>query len=311
MSFLVESLTRSAKIRTMAPMSQSTFLESDLIQMADDELLLKLVSDIRRIREDFFLSTKRVPIVAGVTHYTIPERAIGTSFDCLHYVDVNGQICGPALVRIDVERKGELIRGDSLRKFYIEGDEVVIAEPTASQGWLEFSYPRKPNRLVATSACAKITHITENADFIEFDVDTDLTVDLPVGSAVDFLSVRSPFLLWAEDSVTTGVSSTQIQVARADVVNRAGVIEPKVGDYICPAGHANVPMIPEEFHPVLAQMVAVRILASLGHTEKYNVAKNDLKEVRLEALTLIKNRVSAAPKRPSGRNGLLAAFNGK
>jgi hypothetical protein len=308
MSVLAEDLIASSKLRSFAPTSQSTFQTADFLVMANEEMLLKLVADIFTKREDFFLTTKDVAITAGVDRVTIPKRAIGGTFKSLWYTE-NGIIRHRLTLATEDDIENYSGTTGAPSRFHIEGDEVVLLPTPISSGYARFRYWAKPNLLTSTENCAKITSISSAGGTTTFNVDTDLTEDLSIGSQVDFLSAKSPFLLWAEEVSITSISSTQIQVATSDVDNAAGNVEPIVGDYICPAGYANIPMLPYEFHPVLAQMMAVRQLAGLGHIDKWNVAKAELKEVRDEAESLIKNRVETSPKVISpARNGLVRTF---
>jgi hypothetical protein len=194
-------------------------------------------------------------------------------------------------------------------KFLIEGDEVVLLPTPSESGTARFRYYWKPNLLIATESCAKITAISSAGGTTTIDVDTDLTASLSTGSEVDFLSAQSPYMLWAFEVALTAISSTQMQMATADIDNAAGTVEPQVGDYICPTGYANIPMLPYEFHPVLAQMIAVRQLAGIGDLNKWNAAKAELKEMRIEAMNFIKNRVETSPRVLAGQ-GLVGAFRG-
>jgi hypothetical protein len=309
MSFFVEDLNQSAKLRSLAPISQSTFQPSDLVAIANDELRLKLVADIMSVREDFFLTSKTVAIVGGIDHYALPKRAIGNTLKALFYVGSGGEKY--ELERAEIDRVAEYATLNGMpEKFYFEGDEVVIMPmPSASVGSLQFCYFAKPSQLIETESCAKITAISSAGGTTTFTVDTDLTADLAIGDKVDLLSVVSPFLLWAEEVALAAISSTQMQCATADISDAAGVVEPQVNDYICPTGFANIPMIPVEFHGVLAQMQAVRMLAGLGDLNKWNAAKSELKEMRTEAIRLIKNRVEASPR--VLRGGLVRTFRGR
>ena len=306
MSVFIEDVQQSAKLRTLAPISQSTFSSADLVTIANEELRLKLVSDIMGVREDFFLTSKRVPLVANVDHYALPDRAIGNTLKTLFFVDQNGE--PREIARVDVDRIADFgpNSGGTPEKFYFEGDEVVVLpKPKNDGGFLQFSFFAKPNRLIETAKCAKIRKITAGPEFTTFEVDTDLSERLFEGELIDFLCVKSPFLLWADGVPIVGVSATEFQVATAAVSNAAGVIEPQLGDYICPGGFANIPMIPEEFHPVLSQMMAVRLLSGLGDLNKWQAAKAELKEVRDEATRLIKNRVESSPRRMKNNSGLV------
>jgi hypothetical protein len=311
MSIFIEDRIAGAKVRTMAPISQNTFEESTLVTIANDEMLLKLVSDLMSVREEYFLASKSVSIVSGVDHYGIPARAVGNSMNALFFVDGSGQEV--ELNNIEASRRAEFAgQCGTPRAFYFEGDEVVLLpKPSSSSGRLLFQYFRKPGRLTLTSTCAKITGVSTVGALTTFTVDTDLTSSLPVGSLVDVVCRKSPFLLWSEDVAVLAIASNQIQISKASVSDPSGAVEPQVGDFICPAGYSNIPMIPEEFHPVLDQMMAVRLLAGLGDLEKWNAAKAELKEVRAEALRMVKNRVQATPKRFGNRRGVLRAVQRK
>ena len=307
MSALIESLVASAKLRSFAPTSQNTFQTSDVISIANEEMSLKLVGDIFTLREDFFLTSKDVALTAGVDRVSIPKRAIGNTFKSLWYVDgtVRHEITSANETDVASFSGSTGIPG----KFHIEGDEVVLLPtPSSTTGYVRFRYYAKPNELVETSECAKITAVSSASGTTTFTVDTDLSGSLSVGSYVDFVSSKSPYLLWADEVAITAVSATQIQVATTGVDDGSGAVEPQINDYICANGYSNIPMIPVEFHPVLAQMVAVRMLAGLGDLEKWQAAKAELKEMRDESTSLIKNRVETAPKVLPGQ-GLLRIFS--
>jgi hypothetical protein len=313
MSIFIEDRIAGAKLRTLAPISQNTFQTSDLITIANDELLLKVVSDLMKVREDFFLTSRSSTLEAGVDHYSIPPRAIGSTLVALFYVDSSGT--EHPLDRIEPSRRHEFAGSTGTpSKFYFAGDEVVICPaPEVATGSLLFQYYRKPNRLISTTNCAAITDISSAGGTTTITIDTDLTdtgLDFPlsVGSKVDIVSATGPFLLWAEQVSLTAISTTQIQVATSAISNEAGTVEPQIGDYVCPAGYSNIPMIPEEFHPVLDQMMGVRLVAALGDMNKLAAAKVELKEARAEAIAMVKNRVQSSPMRVSARNGLLSAF---
>jgi hypothetical protein len=108
----------------------------------------------------------------------------------------------------------------------------------------------------------------------------------------------------------TAITSTTIEVLKASVVDVDGSVEPVANDYICPAGQSNIAMVPKEFHPVLAQMGAVRMLASLGDNAKWQSAKAELEQMRTEALKLVRQRADGTPELMSSVSPLMRAFRG-
>lgn len=307
MGFLVEDLLESIKNRSFAPISQSTFSDERLILLANEELSLNLAADLVSIREDFFTTYEDTSIRANVSYYPIPSRAIGNALKKVFYVDQLGNEF--ALNLIDSSRRNEYApTGPSPQAYYFEGDEIVLCpKPDQALGSIRFLFPAKPNALIATSSCAKITNKTEGVSTITFDVDTDLTASLSTSSYVDIISSKSPFKLWTYRAQILAISSTQVELALVDVQDQAqAVIEPQVGDYICPSGFANIPQLPTEWHPVLAQSVNVRILGSLGDLNKKASEQQELDRLRTNALKLSGNRVEASPKKISKRNSLIS-----
>jgi hypothetical protein len=312
MYFLTEDLLNSMKIRSFAPIAQTTFSTPDLTLILNEELQLKLVSDIQLIREDFFLSSQTQSLVAGIGAYYIPSRAVGNALRAVTFVDTQGNESAP-LNRVSVDR-AHLFAGSNIQPiaFYMAADQVVLLPtPSLSQGSLRLYFSQRPNQLVVTTSCAKITAINTVSTTTTFTVDTDLTSSLIVGALIDVLRTKSPFMLWSQDVAITAITSNSIAVTASKVQDVNALTLPTVGDYICPAGQANIPQVPQEFHPMLAQMGAVRLLASLGDINKHQIAKADLQEARREAIKLIKNRVESAPQKVDTRGGLLGRMGAR
>lgn len=310
MFFFTEDLLNSIKLRTLAPISQTTFQDADLILLANEELQLKLVSDIQGIREDYFLNYSLSPLVSGITNYFVSNRAIGNALRVVTFVDQAGNESAP-LNRVSVDR-AYLFQGTNTTPtaYYLSNDQIVLLPtPSQSSGYLKQYFSQRPNQIVATSTCAKITAINTVTGTSTFTVDTDLTASLTTANKVDFLRVQSPFMLWSQEIQITAITATTIAVTSTSISDVNGLVLPTVGDYICPAKQANIPQVPQEFHPMLAQMVALRLMESLGDMNKYQAAERTLTILRKEAMKLIKNRVESSPEKVDTRGGILSRIN--
>lgn len=309
MSYFTEDLLTSIKLRSFAPISQATFDDTNLLSMAYEELELKLVSDLIGVREDFFLTSEQQSIVANKSHYTIPARSIGGALKDVKFLDANGNVKS-RFPRIDVARRGDYALTGEPEAYYFEGDEIVLVPtPVSSIGSVEMHFPAKPSKLVLTSECAKITGKSEAAGLATFTINNNLSLTLSVGDYVDFLSSKAPFKLWSYKAQITAITDITIDVATADVLGQDGAtIEPEINDYICPTDCANIPQIPTAFHPVLAQMVCVRLMESLGDINKLNAASATAEKLRVDAIKLVKNRVESTPQKVSTRRGLVRYF---
>jgi hypothetical protein len=304
MSYFVEDLLEAIKNRSFAPISQNTIDDDALISMADDELGLSIVSAICGVKEDFFMTTEDTSVIQNTSHYSIPSRAIANALKKVYLVDSAGNEA--PLTYIDASRRNEYELTGSPCAYYFEGDEIVLVpKPSATSGTIRFLFPAKPNTLIATSSCAKITGSAVGVSTVVFDVDTDLSASLTTSSYVDVLSSVAPFKLWKYKALIQAISSTQITLLLSDVIDQAGVnVEPQVNDYICPTGFANIPQIPIVFHSVLAQKMNVRLLGSLGDLNKKAAEQAEYMDILEKALKLIRNRVEASPRKISNRSSL-------
>jgi hypothetical protein len=310
-SFLVEDLIESVKDRSFAPISQSTFQDADILRILNDELNLKVVADLQRSREDFFYYEKTVSIVANKPRYMVPKGAIGNTVVAVFYVDSNGREY-PPLTRRDISDTADFTQatGQPIH-FYFVGDQIgLYPYPDESSGSLRFVIPKRPNKLILTESCAKITNVSSAAGTTTFTVDTDLTASLSVGSKVDFLRADSPYALWADEVAITAITTTTIAVATTGVDDVDGTVLPQDNDYICPTGYANIAQIPEEYHAVLCQMAANRMLRGMGDLNKLAEGRSELKELRDEAMATIRQRAETAPDKVYIKSALLKAFRG-
>lgn len=315
MAFLTEDLIENAKRSEFFPISQNTFTDpDDLIAFANQEMQSKIVPAIMSARENYFMSWTKVALRSGLNHYGIPERAIGNDLKDVFYVpDMSDLEKRVPIPRTDVHNVASWPSiGAMPTRFYMQGDEVVVTPApqnvTGKEGLLFFYYMR-PNRLVQTSSCAKITAVNSSAGVTTFTVDTDLTLSLPVGALVDVLSAMSPYKLWSSDVVITGITATSISVATTSVSDESQTVTPMVGDYICPAQTACIPMLPQEFHHILGELICFRALKALGAEKHLAIVASNVKDMLQGAMKLISNRVESEPEVVYDRHGLLGVTN--
>lgn len=305
-----EEIVSSSLRRTLAPTSQVTYSTSELVSMANEELLISLVGDILSVREDFFLRLKQVPIVAKVPYYPVPSRAIGNSLKKVFYVDTGGQRVPLRRATIEDESLLSGVTG-SPERFLVVGDELrLLPTPAASDGYLEQWYFSRPSTLVETTSVGRIESLLTVGSTVVITVGADLTSLIVPGGKADLLSVASPFLLWSEDVVVSAITATTVTVALSAITDEAGTIQPQVGDYLCPAGTAHIPMVPLEYHPILSQMLACRILEGLADLQKLQAAAAKLGEMRKQSFSLVSNRIESESEPIVNRQGLLEAATG-
>lgn len=314
MKLIAEDLLSSIKRRSLAPISQQTFDDDGILSLSTEIMHLKLVPLIMGAREGFYLGRKKVSLTAALDHYSIPNRAIGDALVDVFYIGTDGR----RVQTFPRTKVHDLSPGVDTAKqpvnLLLAGGEVIVDPiPSVSEGQLEFWHYKRPNDLVATENCAKITGVNSVGGTTTFNVDTDLTAlddPLATGDLLDFPRSSSPFFNHKEDVAITSISSSQIAVATADVQNEASSVLPAIGDYICRARETNIPMLPEEAHPLLAELTAYQMVKSLGHKAKADDMKADITEMAANFLKLISNRIEAEPEVILNRHGIFAAMRG-
>jgi hypothetical protein len=288
----------------MAPDTLAAFQDSDIIALANNELQSRLANDLISMREDFFLRSKTVSISSNISRYAMPERALGNSLKDVFYVDSNSNKFPLRKINIHDISTNSASGGYPLY-FFLQGDYINIQPiPSSASGSLEIWYYERPNELVLTASCAKITSIATNGANKEFTVNTDLSSSLSTGNYVDFLSGKSPFVTWSIDVPIVSISSTVITVATSNVLDQASSsVLAQVNDYICPAQKANIPMIPQEAHPLLSEMVQEKIVQAWGDGEKLAQIKASIIELRKQLFNICQNRVENANELAINRRG--------
>lgn len=316
MFFKTEDLVSSAKRSEFFPISQSTFTDpDDLIAFANEEMQTKLVPLVLSEREDYFLTFIDVTPSNKVNHYPMPERAIGNALKDIFWLpNSTTPDVRYALPKAQVhDAHSWSTTASTPGGFYLQGDEVVLVPTPGSLSGTErirYYYLMRPNRLVPTSYCAKITGSSVSGSQITFTVDTDLTASaLPqaVGSKLDFIRGVSPFRAPVIDSACQALTITSITVNLSDVQDEGGNTIPQVGDYICPAQTTCIPMIPSEFHSILSEMVCYRAMKALGATPRLQVVAQNIQDMLKGAMKMMSNRVEAEVDVVFDSTGFLAS----
>ena len=292
MYYTTDTLLEAIQAQTLYPTSSVTETQTDLLRFLNEEFQMKIVPAIESVREDYFLSSETTLIVNNNPKYPVPGRAIGNSLKHVFWLDDSGgryQLYRKPIK--DLAQYSSTSTGDS-RQFYVFGDEIVLYPTPNGGGSLEMWYYSRPNQLVLTTDVAQITAISSSGGTTTFTVANDISSALGSGGAIDILSHESPFMLWVTDVTTTGSSSTTIECATADILGDDGVtVLPQVGDFICLAGQANIPMIPQEFHPILIQAVNVRIMMAIKDQVGYTMASQKLESQIADMKRMIGNRI--------------------
>lgn len=296
-----DDLIASVKRRASIPDGQNLITDEEILDFANEEMLMNLIPLITEKNEDYYLIRQLVPFESGTNRYEIPYRAIGGKLREVAYQNENGSI--REMFRIstdDVTNDGYSVTSGVYR-FYIEGEEVVLhTDPNnLPSGGLLMFYNLRPNALVDVDRIAVIQDIDRSTGVIRISATPDhFTSSLQY----DFIKTKSPHQVLSFDISVTSVDSTTntIIVPIASIPDKL-----KVGDRIAQSGETDLINAPSDVHVMLAQMVATRVLESIGDIQNLQAANDKLEKMEINTTPLLDNRVTGSPYKVKARNGFL------
>lgn len=268
-----DQILTGIKRRITIPQSQPLLLNDDILAVADDVVQSRLVPVLISMRQDFFVTTKDVTIVANQVEYDIPSRAVGRTLrDLKRKVDGTGKV-DVTLVGIEDEHFSALTGIPN--QFYFKGDKVCLSpKPSGGGDILEMWYELMPSKLTTTDKAGRIVSIGTS----------DVTVSqvpstLQIGTVCDIVAGQAGHSCKLLDSAITNIAGNVIHFSSIPT-NVA------VGDYVTVAGYSPVMQLPDECYPYLETETCYRLLQSISDYEGAKFLQADI-EVELKNLKML------------------------
>lgn len=217
-----DDLLESVKRKISFPSSQNTFTDEDILAFANEEMMISQVPSVMQFHEEYFVVTLEVPLVANISRYSMPERAIGLKLRSIFWKDNQGNLFDMSRVDSDNRAFFQSNAGTNqpFHKFYLEGNDVVLTPNVeqSPQGSLLMVYFLRPNQLVLNSRAAIInaylqTITINNTGLVAGDT---VTIDGEVFTAV----ASSP----AVNEFVVGATATDTATNLAAAINTNGIV---------------------------------------------------------------------------------------
>jgi len=296
------ALLASIRRRASIPSSSTTgTADADLLRYVNEELQLRLVADIMRVKEEYFVQTQNYTISSATQRYRIPSRAIGNKTRAVYLVDSNGSYY--PLPRIDPEHRHEYNGSSDVCGYLVEGNDIVLVPGSnTSATTLRVKFYIRPAEVfaVGASTATVLSFVTSTGV-----ITTAATHSFTTSTPIDIVSSSPGNEPIAFSLTPTATTSTTITIATASLPQTLAV-----SDKIFGADACTVPQIPGEYHTVLAQRVAVKVLESLGKLEEAAAASQELASMEQQALALISPRTDAQPRKIFTSRGVLGSSCG-
>ncbi len=250
-AWLTTALLASIRRRARSTNSSAPgYDDASLLEMANEELVSKLVPELVRLRREWFEEVRDVPLVVGTATYGLWTRAIMGSARNIGIVS-GGVFRGLSYLPPEAFDGKDPTNQAGPSHYTVRGTDFVLY-PTPNIGdTLRVTYLRRLNRLVAASAVLTVTSISgAGSNVFNGTKPATITTSTPV----DVVKGTPFFDALAEDQTPTAV------VASTSVTLAASVSGASVGDFVCLAGESPVIQGPPELVAILAQRVANALL---------------------------------------------------
>lgn len=283
-------LVSTLKICGSFPTSNDLFSTSDFLALFNFQLKADITPMMLKLNEEYFLQYKDFTISQG-SSYRIPTRAIGAKIRDLKMVDSAGNYTS-------IDRIFEEDRPAGLSGYYMLRNSVELSNDFTANT-LRMKIFGRPSTLVETTACGQVTSINTGTFTV---VVSSAPSTFATSTLVDFVQNSNPYDLLGMDYSIASVSGTTLTFSSLP----DGLA---VGDWVCLATEAPVPMIPDEVHPVLVQSALVRALSS-KKDKALEVEAATLKQMKEDVINMLDPRVeNNSVKFRSGK--LLSYFSGR
>jgi len=300
MSIDTTRLLRGIKRRITAPANQALIDNPGMLELADDVMKSFMVPLISQTRQEFFVVTDDVAVVADQKLYDIPYRYLARGLRDLKY-SFDGTTTGISnLVLIAIEDEHLFAESGEPRGFYFKGDQfALVPAPINTSQYIQLWGEIPPSNLVQTSAAAYVTSIAIGATTTTITC-TTVPSTMIAGVVIDFIGGKSGCRLLGMDKAITNASTTTLAFNAADVPTALAV-----GDWISIAQTSPVLQTPDECYPLFETKVCARILYAVGDFD--GEAKLEIMAQREERdlSKMLQPRIVGEQTKIINRNGLL------
>lgn len=172
MSSILDSdkLIKSIKRRAMIPSSQETFVDSDFLEMASEEVNIGLMSYIISAKEEYLIYYLDVELQSGKRRYDIPSRAHGNKLRQASIIDSSTNVYDLMQVNLDELAEYENVYSTGTRRlFYIQNNQIVLTgDWFNSKDTLRMHFYMRPSKLIENDRYAVIQSVldTEEVDTV-------------------------------------------------------------------------------------------------------------------------------------------------
>lgn len=289
--WLTSDLLTAVKRRAFSPSNQVTLTDSDILDLATEELHSYVVPLVNGVREGYFEHYEDFAVSATDNEIEIPDRAVGGRVNYVVFRENGRDVPIPRIDPLDVYRENDALYINSLMDtnpgYYIRNHTIVL-RGQVSIPTVRVYYFARPGDLVETTAARQVVTVNPGSLVLSSSLGT-----LTTGVAFDIIRNTPGFVPLGFD-LTATVSVATLTFSPPDGV--------AVGDWVSLSNQSPIPQIPYELHPLLRERTVAAVLQSLGYKQDAQLAfaaaaAMEQKSIDMITLRADKQRPALRPNR--------------
>lgn len=313
--YTTEELIKEVRNRGVIPDTESQgWTDADLILYLNTEILTELVPRVSRLHEEFMVVTEVLTLADGDEFIAVPARAVGNSLRDVLVISEGTRDYLPRINREDLPSYEPVFgaSGTAISGYYIENARIRIFPQIGATGsvkQLEVSYRFRPSQLTLEDDSASFYRLVTAVDTVLNTVTVSGGTPPPfvMNDLLDIHGKNSGSEIKVWDNEITAIVGNTLTLADPIDGNdtRAGRRLVEVGDYVCTAETAAIPMLPREVHPILVQSAICRITESIDDKEKLLMHSGTLDRMLKSMEYNLGKRVDGRPNKIVNRSAPL------
>ncbi len=293
MAWTTDSLVTAVKRKAFAPSTRWPFTDQQVLDIAWEEMMKRVVPAVRSIRENYWTTTLNTTLAvdslgAYPTFVRVPTRASASTATSVWIVRTNG-----ALVRLTRISAVERMTLDTLTPsgqggpsvYALEGDKLYLYPPINQAGLvLRVQYDRRPALLIPTTSAGLITVVVASA------------ITAPGGTfaaspTIDVVQANPPCDILLDSIASTYLANVFTLATNATVGKGIAV-----GDYVCPYGYTCVLPLPDALHVALIDLTVAACKSEQRDYARAEAIRGEVDSYMPALLQTLAVRVSADPQ---------------
>lgn len=298
MAWTTDDLVSAVKRDIIAPSDEFQFTDQQILDIAWDETMKRLVPAVRAVREDYWTTTIDYTIAVGDTYKRVPARA-SSSTAASFWLLVVGETAPRRLRAFDSASRQRHVGQQTGQPvgYVLEGDRVYLYPPPDSASYtLRVQYDRRPSRYVPVASCAVINGLDPGTNGILTTGVTRTagayTIDVPSAGPPCDLLLADESATWADAAPTyPGQAWYYVSADAIATLQSLGQVEA----YVALAGYTCIPPLPDVLHPALVDFTVAALWGKLGYTGKRDLVREDIETYFAGVIQQLAIRVSDDP----------------